>query len=139
MGRPKEIRGPLLPIWEAPDELWAVIEPILAERDPLKRGPKRIDQRAPLDAVIFRCGAAASGIGCPESTRTIARSTARSSGGSASGSSTASGPWSRRRAAWLSKCRSILIRWDKKAADYLGLLKLACVLPWHRRYRRLTT
>jgi hypothetical protein len=25
--------------------------------------------------------------------------------------------------AWLSKCRAILVRWDKKAANYLGLLK----------------
>jgi len=30
--------------------------------------------------------------------------------------------------AWLSKCRAIPIRWDKKARNYLGLLKLACAL-----------
>jgi putative transposase len=41
--------------------------------------------------------------------------------------------------AWLSKCRAILIRWDKKAKNYLGLLKLACGLLWFRRYLRLTT
>jgi putative transposase len=40
--------------------------------------------------------------------------------------------------AWLSKCRGILIRWEKKAENYLGLLKLACVLLWLRRYHRLT-
>jgi transposase len=39
--------------------------------------------------------------------------------------------------AWLSKCRAILIRWDKKAENYLGLLKLACALLWFRRLRRL--
>jgi putative transposase len=39
--------------------------------------------------------------------------------------------------AWLSKCRGILIRWEKKAANYLGLLKLACALLWFRRYHRL--
>jgi putative transposase len=39
--------------------------------------------------------------------------------------------------AWLSKCRAILIRWDKKAEDSLGLLKLACALLWFRRLRRL--
>ena len=54
MGRPKKVREPLPPIWEAPDELWAMVEPILAEHDPPKRGPKRIDQRRALDAVIFR-------------------------------------------------------------------------------------
>ena len=39
--------------------------------------------------------------------------------------------------AWLSRCRAILIRWDKKACNYLGLLKLACALLWFRRYHRL--
>ena len=42
------------PIWRMPDELWAMVEPILAELDPPKQGPKRIDQRAALDAIIFR-------------------------------------------------------------------------------------
>jgi putative transposase len=40
--------------------------------------------------------------------------------------------------AWLSKCRGILIRWEKHVENYLGLLKLACALLWFRRYRRLT-
>jgi putative transposase len=39
--------------------------------------------------------------------------------------------------AWLSKCRAILIRWDKKACNYLGLLKLACALLWFRRHHHL--
>jgi putative transposase len=39
--------------------------------------------------------------------------------------------------AWLSKCRAILIRYDKKAQNYLALLKLACGLIWYRRYCRL--
>jgi putative transposase len=54
MGRPKKDRKPLPPIWRASDELWALVEPILAAHDPPKRGPQRIDQRAVLDAVIFR-------------------------------------------------------------------------------------
>ena len=29
---------------------------------------------------------------------------------------------------WLSKCRAILVRYDKKAANYLGLIKVACIL-----------
>jgi putative transposase len=40
--------------------------------------------------------------------------------------------------AWLSKCRAVLIRYDKKASNYLGLLKLACALLWYRRYWRLS-
>jgi putative transposase len=41
--------------------------------------------------------------------------------------------------AWLHQCRGILIRWEKTAENYLGLLKLACALLWFRRYHRLTT
>jgi putative transposase len=54
MGRPKKVRAPVPPIWRTPDELWELVEPILLEHDPPKRGPKRIDQRAALDAIIFR-------------------------------------------------------------------------------------
>ncbi len=39
---------------------------------------------------------------------------------------------------WLSKCRAILIRYDKKAANYLGLIKVACILLWYRRQHRLS-
>jgi len=39
--------------------------------------------------------------------------------------------------AWLSRCRAILIRWDKKAECYMALLKLACALLWFRRLHRL--
>lgn len=39
--------------------------------------------------------------------------------------------------AWLSKCRGILIRWEKKSENYLALLQFACGLIWYRRYHRL--
>jgi len=39
---------------------------------------------------------------------------------------------------WLNRCRAILIRWDKKAENYLGMIQLACALLWYRRLRRLT-
>lgn len=35
--------------------------------------------------------------------------------------------------AWLSKCRGILVRYDKKDINYLGLIQLACALCWYRR------
>jgi transposase len=55
MGRPKKIRPPLPPIWEASDELWMRVNPILTRHDPPKScGRKRIDQRAAFDAIIFR-------------------------------------------------------------------------------------
>jgi len=39
--------------------------------------------------------------------------------------------------AWLQKCRAILIRYDKNADNYLGLIQLACALLWSRRLHRL--
>ncbi len=39
---------------------------------------------------------------------------------------------------WLSKFRAILVRYDKKAANYLGLIKVACILLWYRRQHRLS-
>lgn len=39
--------------------------------------------------------------------------------------------------AWLSKCRALLVRYDKKARNHLGLLQLACGLLWYRRWHRL--
>jgi putative transposase len=35
--------------------------------------------------------------------------------------------------AWLSKCRAILVRYDKNPQHYLGLLQFACALLWYRR------
>lgn len=40
--------------------------------------------------------------------------------------------------AWLSKCRALLVRYDKRSANFLGLLKLACALVWYRRLHRLS-
>ena len=40
--------------------------------------------------------------------------------------------------AWLSKCRALLIRYDKHAANFLALLQLACALLWYRRLHRLS-
>ncbi len=37
---------------------------------------------------------------------------------------------------WLSKCRAILVRYDKRSVNYLGLLQLACALLWYRRMVR---
>ena len=34
---------------------------------------------------------------------------------------------------WLSKCRGILVRYEKRASNYLGLPQLACALLWYRR------
>jgi len=40
--------------------------------------------------------------------------------------------------AWLSRCRGILVRYEKKADNYMAVLKLACTLLWFRRLCRLS-
>src|SRR3954463_10620239 len=46
---------PMPTIWRLPEQLWEKIEPILKAHDPPKNtGRPRVDQRAALDAIIFR-------------------------------------------------------------------------------------
>jgi putative transposase len=40
--------------------------------------------------------------------------------------------------AWLSTCRALLIRYDQRSANFLGLLQRACALLWFRRLHRLS-
>jgi putative transposase len=40
--------------------------------------------------------------------------------------------------AWLSKCRALLVRYDKKPENYLPLLKVAATLLWFRHWWRQT-
>lgn len=40
--------------------------------------------------------------------------------------------------AWLNRWRGVLVRYEKKASNYLGVLQLACALLWFRRLHRLT-
>src|SRR5271165_332947 len=39
--------------------------------------------------------------------------------------------------AWLSKCRGILVRYEKKDINYLALIQMACGLFWYRRLHRM--
>lgn len=39
--------------------------------------------------------------------------------------------------AWLSKCRALLIRYEKHDENFLGLIQWACGLLWYRRLYRL--
>lgn len=39
--------------------------------------------------------------------------------------------------AWLNRCRALLVRYDKKPRNHLGLLQLACGLLWWRRLHKL--
>jgi putative transposase len=39
--------------------------------------------------------------------------------------------------AWLSKCRGLLVRYEKKDDDYLGLIPMARGLLWYRRPHRM--
>src|SRR4051794_27340435 len=48
-------KKPLPTLWRVPEGSWEIIEPILNEHDPPKStGRPRVDQRAALDAIIFR-------------------------------------------------------------------------------------
>jgi putative transposase len=38
---------------------------------------------------------------------------------------------------WLSKCRGLLVRYEKKACNHLAMLQLACALLWYRRLHKL--
>lgn len=38
---------------------------------------------------------------------------------------------------WLNRCRALLVRYDKKGENYLGLTQLACALLWWRRLCKL--
>jgi len=38
---------------------------------------------------------------------------------------------------WLNKCRALLVRYNKHARNYLGLIQLACCLLWYRKLRQL--
>lgn len=40
---------------------------------------------------------------------------------------------------WLNRCRGILVRYEKKAENYLAIIQLACALLWYRRKCRLET
>jgi putative transposase len=40
---------------------------------------------------------------------------------------------------WLSKCRGLLVRYEKKSENYLGLLQFACALYWYRRLSATVT
>ena len=55
MGERPPAATPLPTLWCVPDDLWALIRPVLETYDPPKRtGRRRIDARAALDAIIFR-------------------------------------------------------------------------------------
>lgn len=40
--------------------------------------------------------------------------------------------------AWFSKCRGLLVRYEKKAGNYLGMMELGSALLWYRRLVRIS-
>ncbi len=78
MTRKQRNQKSLPTIWRVPGALWGVIEQVLAELDPSAHtGQKRIDERSALNGSSSAFVAAVSGIACPKSSPTMARSTAR--------------------------------------------------------------
>ncbi len=39
---------------------------------------------------------------------------------------------------WLSRCRGLLVRYERKSENYLGLLQWACALLWYRRIDKIS-
>jgi transposase len=153
--RGKSNHTPLPPIWRVPDALWALVEPLLAQYDPpAATGRQRIDQRETLDATISQRPEPA-----PEFEPHLAldRGYDTPDGWEATVERDYEphippqrGPRAPRRKrhpprrwvvertlAWLHQCRGLLIRWEKKADNYLGLIQVACILLWFRRLHRL--
>lgn len=55
MAKRRRMQMALPTIWNVPDELWELIQPILDELDPpAVTGRPRVDPRASLDAIIYR-------------------------------------------------------------------------------------
>jgi transposase len=55
MSKDSTTQKPMPTIWRVPEQLWEKIEPILEEHgQPKSTGRPRVDQRAALDAIIFR-------------------------------------------------------------------------------------
>jgi len=83
---------PMPTIWRAPDEPWGMIEPILQEYGPPRRlGRPRVDQRALLDAVVFRLRTGCQWNRMPKEFPMIPPCIGPSSGGSSLGCSTEPG------------------------------------------------
>ena len=40
---------------------------------------------------------------------------------------------------WWNGCRGILVRWAKKASNYLGFVELDSALLWYRKFTRLSS
>src|SRR5215218_4739783 len=65
---------------------------------------------------------ASDGLGRRRKTTKVENATRRGGGGAHAG---------------FSQCRAILVRYEKKASNYLGLIKVACILLCYRRRYRL--
>ena len=102
-------------IWEAPDDLWKEIEPVIEELDPQKAtGRKREDLS---DAPYFGYARAASGTGFRSVWAMTAPSIARSRGGNRPGCSPRSGPLSKPTAmsweVWTGSGNRLTRRWAR--------------------------
>src|SRR5258707_846600 len=162
MGRPRRVRpdwAALATIWEVSDELWLQLAPVLAEIDPPKRtGRPRVDARATLNAIVVTRPQPTAeqpqhlcldkGYDNPTGEDAVAAHGyvphIRRIGEEKLDPATGEQRFPARRwvvertLAWLSKCRALLVRYDKRSANFLALLKLACALLWFRRLHRLS-
>jgi transposase len=99
-------------LWEVPDQLWERIEKLIDDFDPTApTGRKREDARK----ILIRRKDEEK-VHKERKKKYPARR------------------WVvERTLAWLSKCRGLLVRYEKKSKNYLALLQFACALLWYRR------
>jgi transposase len=168
----RERSAPLPTIWRVPDDLWALVRPVLEVYDPPKRSrggrwaargrrgcgerPRYEAARGHVDAVVLPRPAptpAAPQHLCldkaydnPTGRSAVAahhyvphiRRIGEEKLDAAGEKRYPARRWVvERTLGWLSKCRALLVRHEKKADNFLGLIQLACALLWYRRYRRL--
>jgi transposase len=124
-------------IWEVPDDGWTMIEPLRNECYPAKpNGQRRVERRRVLHGSICRLRTGGPWTQLPKQCGDDSPVHRHCQQGCQRGS--LARRWVvERTLAWLSKGRGLLVREEKKAVKFFGLLQLACALRWMRRRARL--
>ncbi len=130
---------PLDTIWEINDELWQRTDLIRREDAPPKfkahGGRPPFNWQSAINGIIFRLRSGCQWNQLPKHFGRPIRKDRREK--------RRPGRRKRRRWVvertldWLSKCRGLLIRYDKHDFNYLGLIQLACALLWYGRIHRI--
>ena len=107
-------------IWRLPDEVWAEIKPLLPPEKPAGTpGRPAVPFRKVLDGILYVLRTGCQWKAVPKEF------------GSGSTCHQRFQEWERT-GSWRNRFRKLLIRWEKKAQNYLALVHLACCLIVYR-------